>query len=141
MVLTGAAVYHRYWQHVYTHQSPSGLLSTVSTTKNCDDILMNFLVSAVIRRPPIKLTQRKQYKDYSSEARYVQNSIVWTGYLVYKKMPCQRLLIFPKSFSLIFCYFVILFIRGKAFRQSCKMSSVMDLLFCGLKIWGISYPF
>nr|XP_027208304.1 exostosin-1b-like [Penaeus vannamei] len=71
MVLTGAAVYHRYWQHVYTHQSPSGLLSTVSTTKNCDDILMNFLVSAVIRRPPIKLTQRKQYKDYSSEARWV----------------------------------------------------------------------
>lgn len=75
MVLTGAAVYHRYWQHVYTHQSPSGLLSTVSTTKNCDDILMNFLVSAVIRRPPIKLTQRKQYKDYSSEARYVQEGI------------------------------------------------------------------
>nr|XP_045617389.1 exostosin-1-like isoform X2 [Procambarus clarkii] len=71
LVLTGAAVYHRYWQHVYTHQSPSGLLSTVKTTSNCDDILMNFLVSAITRRPPIKLTQRKQYKDNTSEARWI----------------------------------------------------------------------
>ncbi|KAG7166152.1 Exostosin-1-like 1 [Homarus americanus] len=71
MVLTGAAVYHRYWQHVFTHHAPSGLLSTVKTTSNCDDILMNFLVSSITRRPPIKLTQRKQYKDNASEARWI----------------------------------------------------------------------
>lgn len=71
LVLTGAAVYHRYWQHVYTFQSASGLLSTVKTTNNCDDILMNFLVAAVTRRPPIKLTQRKHYKDNASEAKWI----------------------------------------------------------------------
>lgn len=30
---------------------------------NCEDILMNFLVSAVTRLPPIKITQKKQYKE------------------------------------------------------------------------------
>lgn len=30
---------------------------------NCEDILMNFLVSAVTRQPPIKVTQKKQYKE------------------------------------------------------------------------------
>lgn len=30
---------------------------------NCEDILMNFLVSAVTKQPPIKVTQKKQYKE------------------------------------------------------------------------------
>ena len=30
---------------------------------NCEDILMNFLVSAVTKLPPIKVTQKKQYKE------------------------------------------------------------------------------
>merc|ERR1712083_1149060 len=35
----------------------------VDEAGNCEDILMNFLVAHVTRRPPIKVTQRKQYKD------------------------------------------------------------------------------
>lgn len=70
MVLTGAAIYHRYWHHLYTHALPSTLLTSVSATANCDDILLNLLVASVTRRPPIKLTQRKQYKDPTSEARW-----------------------------------------------------------------------
>lgn len=69
LVLTGAAIYHRYWQHVYTQQAHPSLLSAVTTTGNCDDLLLNLLVAAVTRRPPIKLTQRKQYKDPTSEAK------------------------------------------------------------------------
>lgn len=66
MVLTGAAFYHRYYNALYTEVLSSTLHKTVEQAQNCEDILMNFLVSHVTRRPPIKLTQRKQYKDTSS---------------------------------------------------------------------------
>ncbi|KAF7694465.1 exostosin-1 [Silurus meridionalis] len=63
MVLTGAAFYHRYYHFLYTHYLPSRLLSMVDQLANCEDILMNFLVSTVTRLPPIKVTQKKQYKE------------------------------------------------------------------------------
>ncbi|XP_014262260.1 exostosin-1 [Cimex lectularius] len=63
IVLTGAAFYHRYFNHLYTDWLSPLLLKTVEQSHNCEDILMNFLVSHVTRRPPIKVTQRKQYKD------------------------------------------------------------------------------
>ncbi|XP_076128101.1 exostosin-1 [Alosa pseudoharengus] len=63
MVLTGAAFYHRYYHYLYTHYLPASLLSMVDQMANCEDILMNFLVSAVTKLPPIKVTQKKQYKE------------------------------------------------------------------------------
>ncbi|XP_068189909.1 exostosin-1b isoform X1 [Antennarius striatus] len=63
MVLTGAAIYHRYYHYLYTHYLPSSLKSMVDQLANCEDILMNFLVSAVTKLPPIKVTQKKQYKE------------------------------------------------------------------------------
>ncbi|XP_067008988.1 exostosin-1 [Anabrus simplex] len=63
IVLTGAAFYHRYYNFLYTHWLSPLLHKTVEQSQNCEDILMNFLVSHVTRRPPIKVTQRKQYKE------------------------------------------------------------------------------
>ncbi|XP_044741369.1 exostosin-1 [Chrysoperla carnea] len=63
IVLTGAAFYHRYYNVLYTHWLNPLLHKTVEQSQNCEDILMNFLVSHVTRRPPIKVTQRKQYKE------------------------------------------------------------------------------
>ncbi|XP_062265816.1 exostosin-1b [Platichthys flesus] len=63
MVLTGAAIYHRYYHHLYTSYLPTSLKSMVDQLANCEDILMNFLVSAVTKLPPIKVTQKKQYKE------------------------------------------------------------------------------
>ncbi|XP_078504416.1 exostosin-1a-like [Lissotriton helveticus] len=63
MVLTGAAFYHRYYHYLYTFYLPSSLHSMVDQMANCEDILMNFLVSAVTKLPPIKVTQKKQYKE------------------------------------------------------------------------------
>ncbi|XP_071491669.1 exostosin-1b-like [Diadema antillarum] len=63
MVLTGAAFYHRYYHYLFTHMLPSSLRKHVDTTNNCEDILMNFLVAQVTQLPPIKVTQRKQYRD------------------------------------------------------------------------------
>uniref|UniRef100_A0A8C6T471 Exostosin glycosyltransferase 1b n=1 Tax=Neogobius melanostomus TaxID=47308 RepID=A0A8C6T471_9GOBI len=63
MVLTGAAIYHRYYHFLYTHFLPVSLKAMVDQLANCEDILMNFLVSAVTKLPPIKVTQKKQYKE------------------------------------------------------------------------------
>eukprot|EP00062_Callorhinchus_milii_P010152 gi/632954872/ref/XP_007893192.1/ PREDICTED: exostosin-1a-like [Callorhinchus milii] len=63
MVLTGAAFYHRYYHHLFTHYLPTHLLDLVDSTSNCEDILMNFLVSAVTKLPPVKVTQKKQHKE------------------------------------------------------------------------------
>ncbi|XP_030074182.1 exostosin-1 [Microcaecilia unicolor] len=63
MVLTGAAIYHKYYHYLYTHYLPGSLKNMVDQLANCEDILMNFLVSAVTKLPPIKVTQKKQYKE------------------------------------------------------------------------------
>lgn len=66
IVLTGAAFYHSYYNYLYTNWLSLLLLKTVKQSSNCEDILMNFLVSHVTRKPPIKVTQRKGYKDRDS---------------------------------------------------------------------------
>ncbi|XP_049858631.1 exostosin-1 isoform X1 [Schistocerca gregaria] len=75
IVLTGAAFYHRYYNYLYTYWLSPLLHKTVEQSQNCEDILMNFLVSHVTRRPPIKVTQRKQYKEQPpGGARYFSRS-------------------------------------------------------------------
>ncbi len=69
MVLTGAAFFHKYYSHLYSTALSADLRKMVDEKANCEDILMNFLVSHVIRRPPIKVTQRKQYKEPSSSVK------------------------------------------------------------------------
>lgn len=57
---------HRYYHYLFTHYLPQSLRTLVDRTSNCEDILMNFLVSAVTHQPPIKVAQRKQYKELPS---------------------------------------------------------------------------
>ncbi|XP_027892224.1 exostosin-1c isoform X1 [Xiphophorus couchianus] len=63
IVLTGAAFYHRYYNFLFSHYLPQSLRTLVDRTSNCEDILMNFLVSAATHLPPVKVAQRKQYKE------------------------------------------------------------------------------
>lgn len=53
----------RYYNFLYTHYLSHLLHKIVDQSQNCEDILLNFLVSHVTRLPPIKVTQRKQYKQ------------------------------------------------------------------------------
>ncbi|KAM7342720.1 exostosin glycosyltransferase sotv [Cochliomyia hominivorax] len=62
MVLTGAAFHHKYWSHMYTHRMPAVVRDIVDSRMNCEDIAMNFLVSNVTNKPPIKVTPRKKFK-------------------------------------------------------------------------------
>lgn len=54
---------HRYYHYLYTTYLPASLKAMVDQMSNCEDILMNFLVSSVSKLPPIKVTQKKQYKE------------------------------------------------------------------------------
>lgn len=55
--------YYSYLYYNYLHQSAHALIDQY---QNCEDILMNYLVSHVTKYPPIKVTHRKQYKESAS---------------------------------------------------------------------------
>ncbi|XP_052900287.1 exostosin-2 [Anopheles moucheti] len=62
MVLTGAAFHHKYWSYLYTHAMPGNIKEWVDEHMNCEDIAMNFLVSNITNKPPIKVAPRKKFK-------------------------------------------------------------------------------
>ncbi|XP_070533963.1 exostosin-1-like [Ptychodera flava] len=63
MVLTGAAFYHRYYNHLFMDYLPAKLHHRIDELNNCEDLLMNMLVAHVTKLPPIKVTQKKLYKE------------------------------------------------------------------------------
>ncbi|NXC38070.1 EXT1B protein, partial [Penelope pileata] len=67
IVLTAAAFYHRYYHSLFTEYLPMGLRELVDSLAACEDILMNLLVAAVTKLPPIKVTQRKQHRESVSQ--------------------------------------------------------------------------
>uniref|UniRef100_A0A8D9DRV7 glucuronosyl-galactosyl-proteoglycan 4-alpha-N-acetylglucosaminyltransferase n=1 Tax=Cacopsylla melanoneura TaxID=428564 RepID=A0A8D9DRV7_9HEMI len=62
MVLTGAAFIHTYYLHEYTHVMPQAIRDQVAQDMNCEDIAMNFLVSHMTRKPPVKVTSRWTFR-------------------------------------------------------------------------------
>ncbi|XP_032596857.1 exostosin-3 [Drosophila grimshawi] len=62
MVLTGAAFIHKYYMYLYTSQLPQAIRDKVDEYMNCEDIAMNFLVSHLTRRPPVKVTSRWTFR-------------------------------------------------------------------------------
>jgi len=81
IVLTGAAFIHKYYMHLYTTWLPQSSRNLVDEMHNCEDLLMNFLVAHLTKQPPIKVTQRKQYKDTSASVKYRQNEKPTKGVL------------------------------------------------------------
>ncbi|ESP03371.1 hypothetical protein LOTGIDRAFT_137450 [Lottia gigantea] len=62
MVLTGAAYFHKYYAYLYTYSMPQAIRDKVDEYTNCEDIAMNFLVSHITRKPPIKVTSRWTFR-------------------------------------------------------------------------------
>ncbi|KAK3743336.1 hypothetical protein QZH41_013911, partial [Actinostola sp. cb2023] len=58
LILTGAAFIHRYYLYLYTHWMPETIRNKVDEYMNCEDIAMNYLVSHITRKPPLKVTSR-----------------------------------------------------------------------------------
>lgn len=62
MVLTGAAFFHKYYTYLYTYTLPQAIRDKVDEYMNCEDIAMNFLISHITRKPPIKVTSRWTFR-------------------------------------------------------------------------------
>ncbi|XP_068145127.1 exostosin-3 [Drosophila tropicalis] len=62
MVLTGAAFFHKYYMYLYSYHLPQAIRDKVDEYMNCEDIAMNFLVSHVTRKPPVKVTSRWTFR-------------------------------------------------------------------------------
>ncbi|XP_056635228.1 exostosin-3 [Diorhabda sublineata] len=62
MVLTGAAFLHRHYLYLYWKWLPQAIRDKVDEYMNCEDIAMNFLVSHVTRKPPVKVTSRWTFR-------------------------------------------------------------------------------
>uniref|UniRef100_A0AC35U0I7 Glyco_transf_64 domain-containing protein n=1 Tax=Rhabditophanes sp. KR3021 TaxID=114890 RepID=A0AC35U0I7_9BILA len=58
MILTGASFLHKSYLHAYTYLMPQIIRDTVDENMNCEDLAMNFLVSHLIRQPPVKTTSK-----------------------------------------------------------------------------------
>ncbi|THD19701.1 putative glycosyl transferase family 64 domain protein [Fasciola hepatica] len=56
MVLTGASFFHKYYTYAYTYEMPLSIREMVDKYFNCEDLAMNFLISHLTRKPPIKAT-------------------------------------------------------------------------------------
>ncbi|KAM5247127.1 exostosin-like 1 isoform 2-T2 [Ctenodactylus gundi] len=63
MVLTTAVFYHRYYHTLFTHFLPQPLRTLADEAPTCVDVLMNFLVAAVTKLPPIKVPYGKQQQE------------------------------------------------------------------------------
>uniref|UniRef100_A0A2I2Y6X6 Exostosin-like 1 n=1 Tax=Gorilla gorilla gorilla TaxID=9595 RepID=A0A2I2Y6X6_GORGO len=63
MVLTTAAFYHRYYHTLFTHSLPKALRTLADEAPTCVDVLMNFIVAAVTKLPPIKVPYGKQRQE------------------------------------------------------------------------------
>lgn len=48
----------QYFNYLYTYKMPGDIKNWVDAHMNCEDIAMNFLVSHITRKPPIKVSRR-----------------------------------------------------------------------------------
>ncbi|KAJ8683504.1 hypothetical protein QAD02_019296 [Eretmocerus hayati] len=62
MVLTGAAFIHKHYTYLYTHWLPQAIRDKVDEYMNCEDLAMNFLISHITRKPPVKVTSRWTFR-------------------------------------------------------------------------------
>lgn len=58
---TGAAFFHKYYANMYSHVMPQAIRDKVDEYMNCEDIAMNFLVSHITRKPPVKVCQTQKW--------------------------------------------------------------------------------
>ena len=53
--LPGAAFFHKSYSFLYSQVMPQAIRDRVDQYTNCEDIAMNFLVSHMTRKPPVKV--------------------------------------------------------------------------------------
>ena len=52
----------RYYSYLYSYSMPSEIRTMVDDYMNCEDLAMNFLISHMTRKPPVKVTSRWTFR-------------------------------------------------------------------------------
>ena len=58
LILTGAAFYHRFYNHAYSFLIDESMRNKIDEMNNCEDISFNMMVSHMTRKSPIKATYK-----------------------------------------------------------------------------------
>jgi glucuronyl/N-acetylglucosaminyl transferase EXT1 len=83
LVLTGAVFFHRYFSHALTHSLPQPCSHIATTEPDCADLVLNFFISHITRKPPIKATHKQTLvATTTTDDTFVQRQI-----------PCLNLLV------------------------------------------------
>ncbi|KAM3719795.1 Exostosin-2 [Dirofilaria immitis] len=61
IILMRGAFYHKYYGMLYHELLPSEMIEYVEKHKDCEDIAMNFLISSVTGKSPLKVSPRKMF--------------------------------------------------------------------------------
>ncbi len=56
-LFTGAAFVHKHYLYLYSNWLPQAIRDKVDQYMNCEDLAMNFLVSHITKKPPVKVVQ------------------------------------------------------------------------------------
>jgi len=99
MVLTGAAFYHRLYNHWFTYMMPVETKDYIDEKMNCEDIAMNFLITNLTSKAPIKVTPRKRFKCaqcngndslWSESSHFIKRSECLSAFTKhFRRMPLQ----------------------------------------------------
>lgn len=60
--LSNNVFYFQYYNYLFTFEMPPVIKKWVDDHMNCEDIAMNFLISNVTGKAPMKVTPRKKFK-------------------------------------------------------------------------------
>ncbi|CAL8078510.1 unnamed protein product [Calicophoron daubneyi] len=61
MILTGIAIFHRYYLYAYTYEMPAVIRDLVDKGMNCEDIAMNLLIAHLTRKPPLLTNEKPSF--------------------------------------------------------------------------------
>ena len=67
-----SAFLHRKYAKLFVENLSVSVTTALQTYSDCEHILMNFLVSLVSKKPPVKVTHRKKFQASSSTKNHTQ---------------------------------------------------------------------
>lgn len=68
----------QYYAYLYSYVMPQAIRDMVDEYINCEDIAMNFLVSHITRKPPIKVSDAPPTAQLCSPQQFLPLSLVVT---------------------------------------------------------------
>ena len=107
LILTGAAMYHRFYNYYYHYILDKRIREKIDKALNCEDVAFNFMISDLIRKPPIKVTDRTSFYCKLCATTDMQKSLSATSQHYTMRTECIN------YFTLIYGYNPLLYSQSR----------------------------